>query len=94
MNRKEEEEELNQLFDSLRKVLFYVGHGKYNDYMSTEEVQKIKVKLEKILDIEKKYEQARTDEEKEFIYEKVVKFKTYSVKDFINYEIEKEENLF
>ena len=81
------EEEIKQLFDSLRKVLFYVGHGKYNDYMSIEEVQKIKAKLEKILDIQKKYEQAITDEEKEFIYEKVVKFKTYSVKDFIDYEI-------
>jgi ElaB/YqjD/DUF883 family membrane-anchored ribosome-binding protein len=92
MNKKEEE--LKQLFDSLRKVLFYVGHGKYNDYMSTEEVQEIKAKLEKILDIEKKYQEATTDEEKDFIYEKVEKFKTYSVKDFIDYEIEKEENLF
>jgi ElaB/YqjD/DUF883 family membrane-anchored ribosome-binding protein len=92
MNKKEYE--LNQLFDSLRKVLFYVGHGKYNDYMSTEEVQEIKAKLEKILDIEKKYKQAITNEEKDFIYEKIAKFKTYSVKDFISYEIEKEENLF
>ena len=92
MNKKEDE--LKQLFDSLRKVLFYVGHGKYNDYMSTEEVQEIKAKLEKILDIEKKYKQAITNEEKDFIYEKVSKFKTYSVKDFISYEIEKEENLF
>ena len=92
MNKKEYE--LNQLFDSLRKVLFYVGHGKYNDYMSTEEVQEIKAKLEKILDIEKKYKQAITNEEKGFIYEKIAKFKTYSVKDFISYEIEKEENLF
>ena len=92
MNKKEDE--LKQLFDSLKKVLFYVGHGKYNDYMSTEEVQKIKAKLEKILDIEKKYKQAITNEEKDFIYEKVSKFKTYSVKDFIGYEIEKEENLF
>ena len=92
MNKKEDE--LKQLFDSLKKVLFYVGHGKYNDYMSTEEVQKIKAKLEKILDIEKKYKQAITNEEKDFIYEKVSKFKTYSVKDFIDYEIKKEENLF
>ena len=43
MNKKEEE--LKQLFDSLRKVLFYVGHGKYNDYMSTEEVQEIKDRI-------------------------------------------------
>ena len=92
MNKKEDE--LKQLFDSLKKVLFYVGHGKYNDYMSTEEVQEIKAKLEKILDIEKKYKQAITNEEKDFIYEKIAKFKTYSVKDFISYEIEKEENLF
>ena len=92
MNKKEDE--LKQLFDSLKKVLFYVGHGKYNDYMSTEEVQEIKAKLEKILDIEKKYKQAITNEEKDFIYEKVSKFKTYSVKDFIDYEIKKEENLF
>ena len=62
--------------------------------MSTEEVQEIKAKLEKILDIEKKYKQAITNEEKDFIYEKIAKFKTYSVKDFISYEIEKEENLF
>ena len=92
MNKKEDE--LKQLFDSLKKVLFYVGHGKYNDYMSTEEVQEIKAKLEKILDIEKKYKQAITNEEKDFIYEKVSKFKTYSVKDFISYEKKKEENLF
>ena len=92
MNKKEDE--LKQLFDSLKKVLFYVGHGKYNDYMSTEEIQEIKAKLEKILDIEKKYKQAITNEEKDFIYEKIAKFKTYSVKDFISYEIEKEENLF
>ena len=92
MNKKEDE--LKQLFDSLKKVLFYVGHGKYNDYMSTEEVQEIKAKLEKILDIEKKYKQAITNEEKDFIYEKIAKFKTYSVEDFISYEIEKEENLF
>jgi len=91
MNKKEDE--LKQLFDSLRKVLFYVGHGKYNDYMSTEEVQEIKAKLEKILDIETKYKQVITDEEKDFIYEKVAKFKTYSVKNFIDYEIDKEENL-
>ena len=92
MNKKEDE--LKQLFDSLKKVLFYVGHGKYNDYVSTEEVKKIKTKLEKILDIQKKYAQAITNEEKDFIYEKVSKFKTYSVKDFISYEIEKEEKLF
>ena len=65
MNKKEDE--LKQLFDSLKKVLFYVGHGKYNDYMSTEEVQEIKAKLEKILDIEKKYKQAITNEEKDII---------------------------
>ena len=41
------EKEIEKIFDSLKKVAFYVGHGKYNDYMSTEEVQKIKAKLEK-----------------------------------------------
>ena len=82
------EKELEQLFDSLRKVLFYVGHGKYNDYMTTDEVQKIKAKLEKILDVEKEYKKAKTNEEKELIYKRLSKYQTYSVKDFIDYEVE------
>ena len=82
------EKEIEQIFDSLRKVLFYVGHGKYNDYMSTEEVHKIKVKIEKILDVEKEYEEAKTHEEKELIYKRLSVFNTFSVKDFIDYKIE------
>jgi hypothetical protein len=62
--------------------------GKYNDYMSTDEVLKIKAKLEKILDIEKEYKEANTDEEKELIYKRLSKYKTYSIKDFIDYDIE------
>jgi len=81
------EEEIEQIFDSLRKVAFYVGHGKYNDYMSTQEVLKIKATLEKILEIEKEYEKAKTDEEKELIYKRLSVYKTYSVKDFIDYDI-------
>ena len=82
------EEEIKQLFDSLRKVLFYVGHGKYNDYMSIEEVQEIKIKLEKILNVEKEYQEAKTEKEKKLIYQRLSKYKTYSIKDFIDYEIE------
>jgi hypothetical protein len=80
-------EEIEQILDSLRKVAFYVGHGKYNDYMSTEEVLKIKVKLEKILGIEKEYEKTTTDEEKELIYKRLEIFKTFNVKDFIDLKI-------
>jgi len=82
------EEEIEEIFDSLRKVAFYVGHGKYNDYMTTEEVQKIKATLEKILDIEKEYENTKTNEEKELIYKRLSIYKTYSIKDFIDYKIE------
>lgn len=78
------EEEIEQIFDSLRKVLFYVGHGKYNDYMSTEEVLKIKAKLEKILNIEQEYEKVKTIKEKELIYKRLSIYKTYSIKDFID----------
>jgi hypothetical protein len=81
------EEEIAQIFDSLRKVAFYVGHGKYNDYMSTKEVLKIKAKLEKILEIEKEYEKANSNEEKELIYKRLVKYQTFSIKDFIDYDI-------
>jgi hypothetical protein len=81
------EEEIEQIFDSIRKVAFYVGHGKYNDYMSTEEVLKIKATLEKILEIEKEYEEAKTPLEKELIYKRLAIYKTYSVKDFIDYKI-------
>lgn len=81
------EEEIEKIFDSLRKVLFYVGHGKYNDYMTTEEVEKIKIKLEKILDLEKEYEKTKIDEEKELIYKQLEIFKSFSIKDFIDFEI-------
>lgn len=85
MNKKEE---IEQIFDSIRKVAFYVGHGKYNDYMSTEEVLKIKATLEKILKLEDEYEKTKTDEQKELIYKQLVTYKTFSVKDFIDYKIE------
>jgi len=82
------EEGIEEIFDSLRKVAFYVGHGKYNDYMSTEEVVKIKKTLEKILDIEKEYDKATTIQEKKLIYKRLSVYKTYSIKDFIDYKIE------
>ncbi len=82
------EEDIEEIFDSLRKVAFYVGHGKYNDYMSTDEVVKIKKTLETILDIEKEYDKATTIQEKEFIYKRLSVYKTYSIKDFIDYKIE------
>jgi len=83
----QKDEEIEQIFDSIRKVAFYVGHGKYNDYMSTDEVNKIKASLEKILEIEKEYEKSTTDEEKENIYKRLEIYKTFSVKDFIDFEI-------
>jgi len=82
------EEDIEEIFDSLRKVAFYVGHGKYNDYMSTDEVVKIKKTLETILDIEKEYDKATTIQEKELIYKRLSVYKTYSIKDFIDYKIE------
>lgn len=82
------EQECEQIFDSLRKVLFYVGHGKYNDYMTLDEVQVLKAKLEKILDVEKEYEQASSIEQKEAIYKRISIFKEYSVKDFIDMDIQ------
>lgn len=82
------DEEIKQIFDNLRKIAFYVGHGKYNDYMTTDEVLKIKAKLEKILEIEKVYEKAKKDEEKEVIHKRLLKYQTFSIKDFIDYKIE------
>ncbi len=72
------DEEIEQILDSIRKVAFYVGHGKYNDYMTTEEVLKIKTTLEKILEIEKEYEEAKTVPHKELIYKRLEVYKTYS----------------
>ena len=81
------EEEIEQILDSIRKVAFYVGHGKYNDYMSTDEVLKIKATLESILEIEKEYEESDSKEKKELIFKKLEKYKTFSIKDFIDYKI-------
>jgi hypothetical protein len=83
------EKEIEHIFDSLRKVLFYAGHGKYNHVMSFEDVQNIKTKLETILDVEKEYEKASTVEEKEAIYKRLEPYKTYSIRDFVDYEIER-----
>jgi len=79
--------EIEQIFDALRKIAFYVGHGKYNDYMSIEQVETIKSKIETILEIEKEYEKSTTNKEKELIYEQLEKFKTFTIKDFIDYKI-------
>lgn len=78
-------QEIEQILDALRKLAFYVGHGKYNEYMGTEEVLKIKAKIENILEIEKEYKKSTNDKEKELIYKQLSIFKTFSIKDFINY---------
>lgn len=83
------EKECEELFDSLRKVLFYVGHGKYNELMSLEEVNSIKASLEKILALEKEYEVTNTIEEKKAIYKRLEPFKTFSIRDFQDYKIDK-----
>ncbi len=75
--------EIEQILDSIRKVAFYVGHGKYNDYMTTDQVIKIKKTLEQILEIEKEYEEANTDKEKKLIYKRLEIYKTFTIKDFI-----------
>ena len=80
--------EIEQILDSIRKVAFYVGHGKYNDYMTTEEVQEIKKTLEQILEIEKEYEEANTDKDKKLIYKRLEIYKTFTIKDFIEYNAE------
>jgi len=79
--------EIEQILDSIRKVAFYVGHGKYNDYMATDEVQEIKKTLEQILEIEKEYEEANTDKDKKLIYKRLEIYKTFTIKDFIEYKI-------
>lgn len=83
------EKECEEFFDNLRKILFYVGHGKYNDLMTLEEVTKIKNNLEKILELEKEYESSNTLEEKEAIYKRLEPFKTFSIRDFLDYKIDK-----
>ncbi len=82
------EKECENIFDGLRKVLFYVGHGKYNDFMSFDEVQDIKSNLEKILELEEEFDIAKTLEEKELIYKRLEPFASYSVRDFIGKKIE------
>ena len=82
------EKEIENIFDSLRKVLFYVGHGKYNDLMTLEEVEAIKSTLEKILNLEEEYNLAKTIEEKQAIYNRLEPYTTFSVRDFVGYEID------
>ena len=82
------EQEIEDLFDNLRKLLFYVGHGKYNDYMSLEDVGKIQKNLEMILDVEKEYKLTKTLEEKESIYKRLEPFKTFSIRDFLDYKVQ------
>lgn len=82
------EKEIENIFDSLRKVLFYVGHGKYNDLMTLEEVEAIKSTLEKILNLEEEYNLAKTIEEKQAIYNRLEPYTTFSIRDFVGYEID------
>lgn len=83
------EKKIEQLFDSLRKVLFYVGHGKYNELMSLEEVNSIKETLEKVLDVELEYKEVKTQDEIEAIYKRIEIYSTYSIRDFAQIKIDK-----
>ena len=86
MNKKQQ---ITDFLKGLRNVLFYVGHGKYNDHMSIEEVRTLKAKLEIVLEIEKEFEAASTNEEFEAIHKRIEPFLEFSVKDFIGSEITK-----
>lgn len=86
MNKKQE---IEQFIDGLRKVLFYVGHGKYNDHMTLEEITTLKSKLKIILEIEEEYEQDLSEDKIEEIYLKIKPYQNYSVKDFIDCDIKK-----
>jgi hypothetical protein len=83
------EKKIEQLFDSLRKVLFYVGHGKYNEFMSLEEVNSIKETLEKVLAVELEYKEVKTQNEIEDIYKRIEIYSTYSIRDFAQIKIDK-----
>lgn len=82
------EQEIEHIFDTLRKVLFYAGHGKYNALMSLEDVQHIQMSVEKILEIEKEYNQTTLQKEKEAIYKTISVYKSYSIRDFVDSNIE------
>lgn len=83
------DEEIENIFDSLRKVLFYAGHGKYNDVMSFEDVQSIKNKLEKILGVEEEYKVAKTMDDKQAILKRLEPYTSFSIRDFIDLKINK-----
>ncbi len=81
--------EIKHIFDSLRKIAFFAGHGKYNHVMHIDDVDNIKRVLEEILEIEKEYEQTTTLEEKEAIYKRIAIYKTYTIRDFMDFKIER-----
>ena len=81
--------QIQHIFESLRKILFYASHGKYNHVMHQEDVENIKTSLETILAIEKEYAQSTTQEEKELIYKRIAIYKTYTIRDFVDYQIER-----
>lgn len=83
------EKQIEHIFDSLRKILFYAGHGKYNHVMCLEDVQNIQESLEKVLAVEKEYEKTTTLEEKEDIYKRISVYKSYTIRDFLDYKIER-----
>lgn len=80
------DEKIEQILDSIRKVAFYVGHGKYNDHMSEKEVNILKAKFEKILEIENDLKDSDSLKKQE-IYKKLEIFTSFSIKDFIDYEV-------
>ncbi len=88
-NKMSIDNEIKHIFDSLRKIAFFAGHGKYNHVMHLDDVENIKACLEKILEVEKEYEQATTQEEKEAVYKRIAIYKTYSIRDFLDYKIER-----
>ncbi|WP_072679426.1 hypothetical protein [Arcobacter sp. LA11] len=83
------EQASQNIFDSLKRILLYANAGKYNHVMQVEDIEQIKNSINKIVEYEESFNNAILEEEKIEIYNKIKKYKNFSIRDFMEYKIER-----
>lgn len=83
------EQAFENILDSLKRILLFINLGKYNHVMQDEDIEQVKNSIEQIISNEDDFKNEKTYEKKLEIYKKVEKYKNFSIRDFIEYKIER-----
>ncbi len=81
------EEAIQNILDSLKRILLYANAGKYDHVIDKSDIEHIKEVISKIVSIEDDFKSVQSYDEKLLIYKKIEKYKNFSIRDFVEYNL-------